>query len=292
MYGLEQMHPAVAALYFASVTLITMFSAEPLFSLLALPGAVMYFALVKGRISFKSTGFYILMFVLIAITNPLFSHKGVTVLFFLNNNPVTLESVLYGVNTALMLVAVVCWFGCFNLVMTSDKLLFLFGRLSPKIALLISSALRFIPLFKSRSAKIRRAQTAMGLFSSDTWTDKLKANACVYSALITWALENAIDTGASMKARGYGLKGRSSYSLFKFRRSDALALAFILLSDAVILTASAGGQLGFSFYPEITVAPLTVCSMAAVCAFAGLSFLPFIVEVKEGLLWKYYRSKI
>ena len=34
--------------------------------------------------------FYLFMFFLVAVTNPLFSHNGVTPLFFLNGNPVTL----------------------------------------------------------------------------------------------------------------------------------------------------------------------------------------------------------
>lgn len=292
MNSFDRLHPAVALIYFISVMLVTMFMAAPILILLAIVGAVLYLLLALKRIRAKTVAVYLFMLVLIAAANPLFSHKGETVLFFLNNAPITLEAVLYGVNTAAMLLAVVCWFACFNMVMTSDKLLFLCGRLSPKIALIISSALRFIPLFKTQAARIRAAQISMGMLSSDTWTDRLKATVRVYSALITWALENAIDTGSSMRARGYGLKGRSSYSLYKFTADDALALTVVLLADICLLVASSSGQLAFSFYPEITVSPLTACGITAVIAFAALSFMPFIIEVKEGLCWKYYRSRI
>lgn len=40
--------------------------------------------------------FYVSMFLLVAVTNPLFSHNGVTPLFYLNGNPVTLEAFVYG----------------------------------------------------------------------------------------------------------------------------------------------------------------------------------------------------
>lgn len=293
MSSFHRLHPAVAALYFLSVLVIAMFSANPYLLCFALLGGILFFVkLQKPRKAFKELGLYLLLFVIISLTNPLFSHNGVTPLFFLNGNPVTLEAVLYGVDIAVMLVAVVYWFKCFNLIMTSDKLLYLFGKVSPKISLLMSSALRFIPLLKTQAAKLRQSQRAMGLYASDTWTDKLKGTLRVYSALITWALENAVDTGSSMKARGYGLKGRSHYSLYRFRGSDVLVLCFIAALDAIVITAMATGQLGFSFYPSISAVPVNFYNISAVAAFASLSLLPFILEVKEGVVWKYYRSKI
>lgn len=284
-------HPAVAAVYFVSVLAMTMFTVHPALSAMALIGAFLYSTVTEG-LCLKNVLIWLGLFALIAVTNPLFSHNGATPLFFLNGNPVTLEAILYGASLAVMLIAVMRWFTVLNAVMTSDKLLYLFGGVSPKIALLISSALRFIPLLKAQAEKIRQSQKAMGLWTSDTWTDKLRGTVRVYSALITWALENAIDTGSSMKARGYGLQGRSRYSLFRFRRSDALLLALITVLDAAVISAIAAGQLGFAFYPSIAFAPANQYNIPAMAAFAVLCFLPFILEVKEALLWKYYRSRI
>jgi energy-coupling factor transport system permease protein len=47
-------------------------------------------------------------------------------------NPLTLESIFYGLAAAVMLAAVVLWFGCYNEVMTSDKFIYLFGRVIPR----------------------------------------------------------------------------------------------------------------------------------------------------------------
>lgn len=100
------------------------------------------------------------MFLLVAVTNPLFSHNGVTPLFYLNGNPVTLEAFVYGAAIAVMVVGVMLWCRCYSAVMTSDKFLYLFGRAIPKLALVLSMALRFIPMFKrgsfTRSAERRR----------------------------------------------------------------------------------------------------------------------------------------
>lgn len=43
--------------------------------------------------------------------------------------PLTLESIAYGCAAAVMLVAVLFWFSCYNEVMTSDKFMYLFGRI-------------------------------------------------------------------------------------------------------------------------------------------------------------------
>lgn len=286
-------HPITGALYFLSVLVITMFSSNPILLVIALIGGILFFIKSEGlACCLKEFRFYLILFILISISNPLFSHNGATPLFFLNGNPVTLEAVLYGVNIAVMLLAVIYWFKCFNLVMTEDKILYLFGKISPKVALLLSSALRFIPLLKTQAARIRMAQKSMGLFASDTWTDRLKGTVRVYSALITWALENAIDTGSSMKARGYGLKGRKHYSLFRFRSADALFIFIIIFLDIVIFFMMTGGGLDFSFYPSISQPAPTVYSFSAIAAFTALSLLPFILEVKESLQWTYYKSKI
>lgn len=292
MYGFSSLHPAAAFLYFTSVLIFTMFLSNPVLPCLALSGSILFYIKIKKEIHIiKEFGFGLIMFAIIALSNPLFSHKGATPLLFINGNPVTLEALLYGVNIAFMLTAAIYWFKCFNLIITEDKLLFLFGNISPKAALLLSSSLRFIPLIKQEAERIRKAQTAMGLFASDTWTDKLKVTLRVYSALITLSLENAVDTGMSMKARGYGIKGRKHYSIYTFGKSDAVFVFLTIAADAIIISAAAAGSLSFSFYPKISAPPPDIYSTFAIITFAVLVLLPYICEVKESLRWKYYKSK-
>ncbi len=293
MNRLQGIHPAVSAVYFLSVLLVTMFTSNPILHALALLGGAAFCSVLESKkVFFKSLVFCFFLFVLTAFTNPLFSHNGVTPLFFLNGNPVTLEALLYGVDIAAMLIAVIYWFKCFNYIMTSDKLLFLLGKVSPKISLVISSALRFIPLLKTQASKIRAAQKAMGLYASSSLWDKLRASLRVYSALITWSLENAVDTGLSMKSRGWGLKGRTCFSLFRFTRGDAVFLAFIVLSDVVTVAFTAGGTMNFAFYPRISRLDFNIYALFASAAFGALSFLPFILEILESVKWTYYKSKI
>ncbi len=293
MNAFSSYHPAVLLLYFAEVLLLTMFTVNPILLTAALLGSVCFCTLLERfRDFWRNMAFYIPLFFMIAITNPLFSHNGVTPLFFLNGNPVTLEAILYGIDIAAMLVAVIYWFKCYNHIMTSDKLLFLFGKMSPKLSLLLSSALRFIPLFKRQIEKIRQAQKAMGLYSSKSYVDRLRGAFRVFSAMLTWSLENAIDTGASMKARGYGLRGRSHFALFCFTVRDGIMTGTILFlgvctSFGVLIKSDS-----FTFYPRISELKIDAYAITGYIAFGALCFLPFIIEIWENLRWKYYISKI
>lgn len=293
MNAFASYHPAVLMLYFIAVLLVAMFTTNPVLLCLALLGGISFCTLLERPRNFwHNLAFYIPLFLMIAVTNPLFSHNGVTPLFFLNGNPVTLEAVLYGLDIAAMLVAVMYWFKCYNHIMTSEKFLFLFGRVIPKLSLLLSSALRFVPLFKAQIKKIHQAQKAMGLYASNSYVDKLRSGVRVFSAMLTWSLENAIDTGDSMKARGYGLKGRSHFALFRFTVRDGLLLGATLLLLAVVLLGLALKETAFSFYPRITSLRLTPLAAAAYIAFGALAFLPFLLEVKERIHWKVLLSGV
>ena len=291
MRGFSKFHPAVSGMFFLSVIGITMFSQSPFLLLLSFLGSILFlWKNSEARDFFKSMGFYIALFFITALSNPLFSHNGITILFFFNNNPITLESILYGVHLGFMLLSVFFWFKAFNIIMTEEKLLFLFGGLSPKIALILTTSLRFIPLLQRQSRKIREAQTALGLFSNDTWILKIKSNLRVFYALISWAFENAVDVGSSMKGRGYGLKGKTRYSLFKFRKNDLGALIFILTFDAFVIASMVFGHLDFSFYPALTEFDLNLYSSLGIISFGLVSFFPVTVEIKDSIMWRYYKS--
>lgn len=286
-------HPFVLFAYFVSVLLIAMFVSNPVLQALALLGGIL-FCVTLGRRSaiVGNIGFYVPLFLMVAITNPIFSHNGVTPLFFLNGNPVTLEAFIYGIAIAVMVIGVMMWCKCYSEIMTSDKFFYLFGKAIPKLSLILSMALRFIPMFKRQMHKVSRAQKAMGLYSSKSFMDKIKSHMRVFTAMISWSLENAMETSASMKARGYGIKDRTNFSLFRFYVGDAVLLAVCIFLLGITVTGTAMGETVFYYYPRISELNLSPYAMIVYAAFGILSFLPFIIEVKEALTWKYYISKI
>ena len=286
-------HPVSLFCYYICLLLFTMFTENPVIIALSLAGGAC-FCLFTGtaRENLGDLKFYAPMFLLIALTNPLFAHSGATPLFFMNDNPVTLEAVLAGVNIAAAVTAVMLACKGFSRVMESDKLLALFGKASPKLAVVLSMSLRFIPLFKRKWRELCDVQRAMGCFREESRFSRLGSYARVFSALVSWALENAADTAASMSARGFELEGKKSFSLFRFTRADGALLAASLLLSAPVLAGFAMGKADFYFYPRISELSADIFSIITYASFAVLSLLPFIFEVKEALKWKYLRSKI
>lgn len=69
---------------------------------------------------------------------------------------------LYGAAAAVMLASVVLWFSSYNEVMTSDKFVYLFGRVIPALSLVLSMSLRFIPKFKAQMQTVSEAQPCIG----------------------------------------------------------------------------------------------------------------------------------
>ncbi len=286
-------HPLVPLTLLLSVLLIAMFAQTPALTLFAFIGATLYLATAaRSVLTMRSVIGYLILWVLVAVTNPLFSTGGATPIVFIGGRPYTREALLYGIHLGGMLISVLLWFRCETFLVAEENRFFLFGRIAPKSALLISSVLRFVPLLRRRAEAMRGAQTAVGVYDDPDWLHRTRSTMTTWSALTTWSLEHAIDAGAAMKARGYGLPGRTTYRTCHFTKTDAVCLTAILALDAVTIAALATGRLDISYYPEIITARAGLLGRCGIAAFAVLTLLPFFSFLKEDLRWCYYRSKM
>ena len=131
-------HPIVNLIYFAMVLGCAMFFMHPVSLAVSLVCAVIYAVNLSGKASILRTMVFILpMMAFAALLNPVFNHEGATMLTHLpTGNPLTLESIAYGIGSAVMLGAVMIWFTCFTEVMTADKFVYLFGRIIPSLSLI------------------------------------------------------------------------------------------------------------------------------------------------------------
>ena len=292
MRSFSEYNPIVIAIWFFSVTGVAMFCNYPLLMLVSLCGAVLFFLVRNGLTHGKEHLFFFLLFLILALANPLISHNGKTILFVMNHNPVTLEALLYGINSAAMIIGVLYWFRSFTQIMTSEKLLYITGAFSPKLSLVLSMALRFVPMFSRQSAKINDAQTAMGLYKDDNMIDDIKGRSRVFSVLITWALENGIITADSMEARGFGVGRRTQLQRFRFCSRDIVLLIISLVLLLVTAAAVGTDSLSFTFYPSIKAEKLGVVGAAGIISYSLLVLLPVIIETEVSLRWKYLRSGI
>ena len=141
-------HPIVILLFFIGVTSITMLIMHPVYLVISLCVACTLHVLMIETRLWKSLLIYGSLFFSIALVNPLISQEGDQILFTLGSRVITLEAVCYGMVIAVMLIAVLLWFSCYNEVMTSDKFLDVFGKIVPTFALTVIITLRLVPRFK------------------------------------------------------------------------------------------------------------------------------------------------
>lgn len=282
MRRFEDSNPAVLFLYFMGTAGIAMFLLNPVITACALLGGLFY--LLQSTRGNGRYAWMLALWLATALLNPLFYHKGVTVLLFLNNNPITFEALAYGMVTATMVVAVLCWFRSFSRIMTSDKVMYLIGRISSRAALAVSMAVRFVPLFSKQSRRVRDAQKVMGIPRKDSPLATFQSGVRVTSVMTGWALENGITTADSMDARGYGTGKRTSYSLYRFRKSDAI-LSIVILC-AVTLTIVNAADVKFRFYPALGEIPHTWRAWISYGAYALLTLFPTVYETAAKLAVK------
>lgn len=288
-------HPTVNLLYFTLVIAFSMLITHPAAQAVALLCAVAYEVSVEGKKSISFLLKFCLPTVMLtAFINPAFNHEGATVLYYFSNgNPLTLESILYGVGAGAMLVTVLLWFSAFSRVMTSDKFIYLFGRVIPALSLVLSMSLRFVPKFKKQAETVVEAQRCIGRdISVGSLWQRFKTATLILSILITWALENAIETADSMKSRGYGLKGRTAFSVYRMDDRDVYALAWLgfcglLLSAGVILSV-----FGFRYFPSVRYAAVDMTTIPFYAVYFGLCITPVLLNLTEERKWKTIYSKM
>lgn len=288
-------HPLVNFLYFGLVIGFSMFFMHPVclgFSLLC---AICYHIKLNGGKSFRFFLRYALPLMLVtAVVNPAFNHQGSVILCYLpNGNPLTLESILYGIAAAVMLVSILLWFGCYTAIMTSDKFVYLFGRIIPALSLVLSMTLRFVPKFKAQFEAVKEAQAGMGrdMSNGSAWY-RLRCALTCFSIMITWSLENAIETADSMKSRGYGLRGRTAFSIYTLTDRDKAALLWLGLCGMYLLSGSLSGGLDWRYFPSIRGVTLEPMAISFEFIYFALCITPVIIDEREERVWKSLQSKI
>ena len=288
-------HPIVNFVYFVFVIGFSCVFMHPVSLTISLLSGFTYSVMLKGRKALKTNLIYMIPTLIFAsFINPAFNHEGVTIIEYLpSGNPLTLESVVYGLAAAMMIVSVICWFSCYTEIMTSDKFIYLFGRIIPSLSLIISMTLRFVPRFSAQLKVVANAQRCMGRdVSNGSIIKRAKHGLSILSIMTTWALENAIDTADSMKSRGYGHPGRTAFSIFNFDKRDRKAFLYIMVFGIYTLIGSLSGGMYFRYFPSIRANDVSVFGLSVFVAYGALCMCPILIEIWEVRKWKTIKSKI
>ena len=285
-------HPAVNFIFFLVALGLTMFIQQPVYLLISMISGCAYLLYLQGKKGFlRQVGYLVPILVMMAIMNPMFNHEGVTVLWYLpNDNPITLEAICFGLASAVMMGASIVWFNCCNTVFTSDKIIYLFGRVIPALSLMISMTLRFVPRFKNFLQSVLRTQRAM--HKPENTKEKLGQALAAFSATVSWAMERSIVSADSMKSRGYGLFGRTAFSIYIFEKRDGITLFVLFLLCAGAAVPHMVGLMGWTYYPSMTGELLGPVQIIAYLCYGGMCNLPLIIDMMEDRKWNALRSKI
>ena len=311
-------HPVVNLIFYLLVLGTTMFQMSVGLVFISLFSAVVYYFMLKKTEGLKYCTVVVGIIIVSAIINPLFSHKGGTLLFYLfTGNPVTLESIIYGLISAIIIGAMLLWFSTFNQVMGVERILGAIGKVLPNVSLLITMIMRFIPQYTRHQRKVsmvnkvnkrnygekinllnrektekenviearKRQKKKNGI---DKIIDSIKEGSRTFSITTTWALENSIYTADSMKARGFGPGRRTNYSTYKFQKRDYLLMGWLVILWLVVVFSLEREKVYTYYYPFIQVKNNVVVYLI----YGLLCLTPVLINVKEEIRWLILKSRI
>ena len=154
---------------------------------------------------------------------------------------------------------------------------------------------RQVPKFIKEASVISDGQKCVGRsVENGSLIKRAKHGITIFSILVTWSLENAIETSDSMKCRGYGEKGRTAFSLYHFDKRDFLCLIFMIITFGAAIWGFSKGYAFCSYNPRIVVkgVPFTAGSLLVFAAFLLFSIMPAAMEILDRRMWKARRGQV
>jgi energy-coupling factor transport system permease protein len=280
-------HPVVNFSYYMGAIALVMINQHPIFLLVALSILITFHFFNDRFIQVKQWLFFMFTTgMLIFLINPLFNERGRHALLVVMGHRVTLEATTYGLMSALSIICVLMLFISYNEVMTPNKLLFLFSKFLPQFAILLMLTLRFIPLMRRRLNEIAAVQVSKGIsIKQGPWKERIKKGMLYVQVLLTYSLEEAIQTADSMKARGYGQKKRSTYEYFRLNKKDILTLLFFITLLSISLYGRYTGLGTLTIYPLMETVGLAPVENFILFVYALFLCFPLCVEIGEVIRW-------
>lgn len=291
--GFEKCHPAVNFIYFTTVIAGMIVFQHPIFLLISFVCAFIYSIKRNG---WKALAFNIVLIPLVvayAFYYSSYNHFGVTVLQqnSIGNN-ITLESLVYGFVLGFVVAGVLIWFSCVYSVFTTDKVVYLFGKVSPRLSLFLAIILRMVPRIKKEAKKINTAQRGIGRGANQgNIFRRLRNSIRILSMLITWTIDSLTMVSESMRSRGSSLRGRKAFSIYRFDNRDRAYVVGNFACLTVVLMAVMLKQTDILYDPRIIMTPITSMSYLFYAGYTAFCLMPLALELwTECRFWKARRA--
>ncbi len=276
----DSYHPAINLVFFVAVIAMTIGFTQPVFLGISYISAFAYSVKLNGK---RGLVFDLCLVVFVAAWTWFFSafnHFGITNIGrTIAGNQMTLESVVFGFVIGVIIAAVLMWLSCMHAVVSSDKVVYLFGRVSPKLSLGLSIVLRMVPMIKRHAAKLDGAQKCIGRGSGQGNLLRRVRNALGrFSIMTTWTTESMAQSSDSMRSRGYALRGRTAFSIYRFDNRDRSFVIFLFLCIFVVVMGALLNQTTISYSPAILMNRITATSYVFYVAYAALCLSPLVLQ--------------
>lgn len=274
-------HPVFQFVFFVCVFTLTVSVYNPVFAGTSLFCGVLYDLITRKKQALKSLWFVLAIILVVSIFNMLFAHYGEDVLFKISDTEFTLQALIFGAYQGVMLSSFFIWFSLMSKVIDSEKVIYLF-RFSPKLALLFSMVLGFIPRFTKKLDDISDAQLGLNPREYQTKKERFSQGISNLSALVTYSFESSIITADSMESRGYNPKA-VRVSRYKIKLFDVFMVVSSFGISVYIIFAKLNHKISFIFEPKTYFESFDIL---AFILFFVLCLAPTIIDIVEGIRWK------
>lgn len=279
--GFEQCHPVVNLIHFTAVLVGTVTFQHPVYLAISFLSAFAYSVKRNGR---KAVVFNLCLIPFAAVFALYYSsyhHFGITVLRqnFIGNN-MTVESLVYGFVLGVTAASVIMWMSCVYAVFSTDKMVFLFGKISPRLSLLLAILLRMAPRCKQEARRIHTAQRGIGRgVNQGDCLQRIKNCLRIFSMLVTWVIDSLTIASESMRSRGSNLRGRTAFSIYRFDNRDRAYVIAMFTCLTVTLMAVILGQTDMVYDPRLIWKPITPVSWLLYAGYAVFCLMPMMLDL-------------
>jgi energy-coupling factor transport system permease protein len=228
---------AKVGIHFMAMFLALLINRIPLLCVLGILGFILFrIAQLPIRIALKNVRPFLWLFFLTFLLHAFFTEGSILFKIPLMHVEATREGVSNGLFYTLRILVLLIFANGLTLTTSPmeftdalEKFLKPFHKIgvpSHEIALMISIAIRFIPIFIDEAERIKNAQISRGGLMDGRLMDKIKGVLPVVIPLFLSSFRKANDLAFAMDARCYrGGESRTSFRVLRFRTGDWAALA-------------------------------------------------------------------
>lgn len=287
MLTFHQFHPLTLVIYYIFLFVILWLFKEPSVVLLLFLSIYLFWSFSQNKKNQLNELFFIgCICILIIIFTIYFYHNGATAIFYLNDQAVTLEVILYSIVIAGAVAAT--WISWQALItsLPTKKVIYLTSNLSVTLAIALSNLIRWIPNGKQQFQHVMETQQSIGYFSSQSFFERLFKIIKIWINSYYIALENTFQKSSVMNERGFKSGKRTYFQHYRFGKLDFILIFSICITFIMLFINY--DELRYYFFPirkEMTMEPMFLLAYFFIT-------LPIIIQFKGWVQWNYYKSKI